>query len=292
MTRDEVVAEWREQICAPALYSSRLMFALCVALAAPMQRLFGRRAHAFHFYGDASAGHAAGLYLAAGLYGNAGELRSWPEFARDPPGVADEDRDGPLVLDDFDGIDDAARTAAAGAIWSDPARAFPVGLSAGIAPFEGGESSVEATVIDIPADAGRGLGVFEREIRGGAPDVCAGMIARNALSFDGAVGSIWLGVLIEGIAHLDEVEQTDGPSGRGAYLDSIGFSQADPMGPFQMLAFAGQLATARGLTGWAELDARDAIGRCVRASAAARGPSELAMWGHATSSTQPTTRAE
>ncbi len=275
MIHPEIVAEWREQVCAPAARSSRLTFALCVAFAAPLCRLLGRRAHAYHLHGDASAGHAAGLYLASAVYGGAGELRSWPEFARDPLGVADEERDGPLLLDAFDEVDAAARNAAGRAVWGDSRRTTPVALSAGIGASDGAFDSLglSQSLIDIPADAGCGLGVFEHDIGGGRPDACAGMIAHNALCLEGVIGTVWLGVLNDAIRDLDCAD-------RSTLLDSLGFSQSNSTRYFEMPALAGEIATAKGLTGWAEGDAREAVYRCARAWAATHCPTAaLLTWG-------------
>ena len=270
---EHAVAEWREHVCAPASRSSRLMFALCVAFAAPLCRLLGRRAYAFHLHGDAGNGHAAALYIAAAVYGGvAGELRSWPEFVRDPVAVADDERDGPLLLDDFDSVDPDARPAAAGAVWSDPDRTRPVALSAGIAPLKG------SGMIDIPADAGCGVGVFERDIGGHAPDVAAGMIARNALHFEGVVGTAWLYALNQIVGRLDR-----DPAGRSEWLDAFGLCQGNSTCFFEAPALAGETATTLGLTGWAKGQARDAVVRCARAWASAHQPDELATWGRTTS---------
>jgi putative DNA primase/helicase len=81
---------WKEQVARPCASSSRLTFAICVALAAPLLNFAGAgfESGGFHLYGRSSAGKSIFLIVAQAVSGSArrGTLRTWSATV---PGLID-----------------------------------------------------------------------------------------------------------------------------------------------------------------------------------------------------------
>lgn len=71
--------EWKAAIAAPAAYSSRAGFALCVAFAASVMAFTSEDSGGFHFYGESSRGKSTALRAMCSVWASAesGEMASW-----------------------------------------------------------------------------------------------------------------------------------------------------------------------------------------------------------------------
>jgi len=184
--------DWQKTVAAWAVGNSRLTLAVCAALAAPLMELCGAESGGFNFVGASSTGKSTALLAAGSVWGGGGiggYLRNWRATSNGLEGVAALHCDCLLALDEIGQatgrtVEEAAYMLGNGvgksrASADGSARAArewrcmvlstgEVGLAARIAE-EGHRVRVgqEVRLVDVPADAGRGLGLFE-ELHGHA----------------------------------------------------------------------------------------------------------------------------
>jgi len=180
---------WRDGIAAMACDNSALTFALSVAFAGPLLRPLGAEGGGFHFRGNSSAGKST-LLLAAGSVwgGSTGEQgfgHTWRATANALESLASAHSDLILCLDEFRQVDPAEAGVAAYALANGQGKArlkadgslrkksgwLLIFLSSGELSLadhagssgKGGEVAVgqELRLVDIPAEAGKGMGIWE-----------------------------------------------------------------------------------------------------------------------------------
>jgi putative DNA primase/helicase len=130
----------------------------------------------------------------------------------------------------------------------------------------------ELRMVDIPADAGAGLGIFE-SLHGFADGhALARHIEESFLRIHGTAGRQWLELLVTRTEGLSKAVR-----GRIAALETtlvppLASGQVRRVGRrFALIAAAGEMATEAGLTGWPQGEATRAAGACLGAWIAARG---------------------
>ena len=166
--------------------NSRLVLAMCAAFAGPMLQVLQREGGGFHFRGSSSTGKTTTLNLAGSIWGGGGLVgfrRSWRTTDNALEGVAGLHSDTFLPLDEISEIDGrhAANVAYLLTNGQTKARATrtgdlrassefrvlllstgEIGLSEKIAEAGGrAKAGQEVRVLDIPADAGQGYGIFD-----------------------------------------------------------------------------------------------------------------------------------
>lgn len=129
----------------------------------------------------------------------------------------------------------------------------------------------ELRMIDLPADAGTGCGIFEElhAFEGGG--ALAQHLARTCETTFGTAGRAWLEHLTrrtDGLARLlrermDSTEAKLVPEAAAGQVQRVGRR-------FALVAVAGELATEAGLTGWPAGTATEAARRCFNAWIEAR----------------------
>jgi uncharacterized protein (DUF927 family) len=284
------VDDWRDKVAKLASGNTRLVFAISIALAGPLLELAGEDSGGFHYRGSSSTGKTTALRLAASVYGEPNRyVRTWRATTNGLEGTAAIHNDGLLILDEIHQADplEAAEAAYMLANGQGKARASRTGsareaLTWRLLFLSSGEQSLaarlasigkkatagqEVRLADIPADAGRGMGVVE-ELHGlpSSGDLVAAL-AEGIATAHGTVGREWLalvardrpGLASELRSNLDVVahEITDGTdSGGQAFRVARRFALA---------AVAGDLATRYGLTGWRDTEALDAARTCYAA---------------------------
>ena len=297
--RRGTLAQWQERIGRYCVGNSRLTFAVSAALAGPaLAWVPGMESGGFHLRGDSSCGKTTALRVAASVLGGRDYLQRWRATDNGLEAQAAQHSDSLLVLDELGQVDSrvAGESAYMLANGQGKARAGRAGgararlswrllwLSAGEIPLsehmaEAGKrirAGQELRMVDMPADAGAGLGLFEtvHTFEGGA--AVAQHLAKACESTYGTVGRAWLEWLTE---HSDEwpralrerVEAlalafvpglTDGLVQRAARR-------------FALVAAAGELASEQGFTGWEAGEATNAAKACFLAWINARP----AGWG-------------
>lgn len=285
---------WRANVCQPCAGNSRMVLALSAGFAAPCLALAGLEGGGVHFRGASSVGKSTTLTAAASLYGPPSYRREWKTSDNGLEPVAALHSDMLLCLDEIQQLD--ARNAAGAAYLlangQGKARARREGgarapatwrvlfLSAGeiglsdLVNEAGGRqrAGVEVRVIDLPADAGAGFGLFESVPDGMTPGAFADHFkAAAAVDYGHAFPAFLRAV-------CGDLERARGFLRQRMDALAAELSEGAASGQvrrvaqrFGLMAAAGELATAYGLTGWPQGEAEHAARVCFAAWLRARG---------------------
>lgn len=204
--------EWQQHVCTYAKYSSRLMLGLCSALAGVLIKFTDIENGGFHLHGDSSMGKSTMLKFAASLRGNKDGICNWNITAAALEQVAMAHNDSTLLLDELRLLNDNIRQAAMKAgtyiymITEGKGKGRSsyfqkneltwrlIFLSAGELSLSEHAEAGDTTrmngecvrTIDIPADAGTGLGIYEylpKDIK--TPNKLAILLANNMNQYYG-----------------------------------------------------------------------------------------------------------
>ncbi|MDI3336400.1 DUF927 domain-containing protein [Defluviimonas aestuarii] len=289
--------EWRNEVAARALGNSRLLLAISAAFAAPLLALKGEDGGGFHFRGGSSTGKSTVLAVAGSVWGGGGVrgyVQSWRATDNALEALAALHKDACLCLDELSQVEPKAAGAAAYMLGNGVGKARAgregqarkshewrliflsngeMGLSDKIREAGGRiAAGMEVRVIDLRADAGAGLGLFE-DLHG-VPDA-----AIFAQSLKAAAGRTYGTAAREFLKHVvaDLARMRDGIDAlRKDFTVKAVPSNADGQvrrvaDRFALVAAAGELASALGITGWPEGVAAEAAMRCFRDWLAERG---------------------
>jgi uncharacterized protein (DUF927 family) len=285
---------WRERVAAPCAGNSRLVLALSASLAASCLDLLGAEGGGLHLRGGSSAGKTTALLVAASTWGPSAFVRTWRNTDNALESVAALHSDLLLCLDEMGELPAkvAGATAYMLANGSGKGRARRDGSARAAARWrvlflstgeigladlivEGGgrvRAGQEVRVIDMPADAGAGLGLFERLPTGMTPGAFADSLRDAAAADYGHAGPAFVARLVRDYPEARVALRT----ARDAIAATL--APADAAGQvrrvaqrFALIAAAGELATEWGITGWPAGEAEAAALACFRAWIGARG---------------------
>ena len=290
------LANWQDEIAARAEGNSRLVFAISCAFSAPLLSILGAEENGgFHFRGMSSEGKTIILKAACSVWGGPDDyLQRWRATAVGIEQTAVAYNDTLLCLDEIGQVDPHTagevaymlangqgklRGAKAGGLRKTE-RWRMIFLSSGEISLaqhmsEAGrkaKAGQELRLADIPSNAGAGFGVFEdlHDKKSGAE--FAEAMEKTAAKYHGTAGRAFLReVLKRGIEKAARfiVER------RGefdTYIPKEAQGQAIRVARrFGLVAAAGELATALGVTGWQKHEATNAAQKCMNAWLEARG---------------------
>jgi putative DNA primase/helicase len=283
---------WQRDIAVPCVGNSRLEFAISAAFTGPLLHLAGEESGGIHFWGRSSIGKTTALHVARSVWGT--PLGSWRTTDNSAEAIAAGACDTLLTLDEISqahprvvgelaymlGNQRGKGRMNRNATLRETHRWRVIFLSTGEVGMatrllEGGgiaRAGQEVRVLEIPADAGQGIGVFE-DLRGcrGAADLAEHL----RLAADRDCGH----AAREFLAQLTKKTQEVAPIVHKRRRDFIAEhcpTDADGQvrracGRFAIIAVAGELATTFGITGWNNGDATMAIVRCWHDWLAERG---------------------
>jgi putative DNA primase/helicase len=283
------VEDWRNTVAFLAVGNTRLAFALSAAFAAPLAHLVGEDSGGFHLRGPSSGGKTTALRAAASVWGKpSAYMRLWRATANGLEGLASIHNDGLLILDELSQIDprEAGEAAYLLANGKGKARASRSGEARQSASWRllflsSGEESLSALLArvgkrtnagqeirlaDIEADAGAGMGIFEQLHGKDSAAALAKAINDSSSVNHGTVGREWLRRVVTDRSALPKVI-TDGvrdfvrevvPAGASGQVERVARR-------FGLVAVAGELATAYGLSGWSEGEADRSAKACFSA---------------------------
>lgn len=288
------VQDWTHRIGRLCAGNSRLVFAVSCAFAGPLLRPAGMESGGFHLRGDSSCGKTTALRLAASVYGGQNYMQRWRTTDNALEAIAAQHCDSLLILDELAQVEGkvAGECAYMLANEQSKARATRNGaartrltwrllfLSAGELGLadhmaEGGKrtrTGQEVRMADIPADAGKGLGAFERlhELADGA--AFSSHLAREAGLCHGAVGHAFLAWAAENADTLGRRLRDSVNLLASSWMPSKASGQvARVAARFALVGVAGAMATEAGLTGWDEGESEDGAKACFDAWLLARG---------------------
>ncbi len=268
------LADWRDNVAALAVGNSRLCFAISAAFAGALCWLHPNVAGGFHWSGGSSLGKSGLLFAAASLCGPKEYRRTWMQTGTAVEWLAAGHCDAPLLLDELKQAGnprDVAQAAymlasgqgkgrgqAAGGLRETASFSllFQSNGELGLTQFlaENGERAYagqEVRFCELPADAGAGSGCWET--LHGQPDgarftdAIQGRAARH-------YGTAWPEFIRQVIAHRGalpgEFEALRATFERHALTDKAGGQAIRAATRFAAVAYAGELASRWGITGW------------------------------------------
>lgn len=278
--------EWRDSVAALAAGNSRLVFALCVAFAGALAEIAGEDSGGFHLRGASSSGKSTALNLAASVWGKPTNfVRLWRTTTNGLEGLASLHNDGVLILDEIGQIDPSAAGDAAYLLANGQgkARASRNGLAKSAARWRllflsAGEESLSAIMeragkkssagqeirlADIEADAGAGMGIFEKLHGHPNASALALTIKERTTKFHGKAGMKWLCYLATNRQELlkslpskiEDITNQLAPKDAAGQVRRVARR-------FALVALAGELATQYTITGWQEGEAIKAAKKC------------------------------
>lgn len=288
---------WRDQVAMPCAGNTRLVLSVSLAFAAPCLRLLGMEGGGIHLRGiGSSTGKSTAQHCSASVVGSwEGYSASWKSTEAAYESLALARNDLPLILDE---LGEASPKSIGAATYmfgngKGKSRSHRDGTARPIAQFlllflSSGERSLaslieesgqrvyagqEVRLIDLPAEPfGSEAGVFERVPEGMAPGEFSNALKSACAKHHGHAMRAWL-------QHLTADPQRSRDMLRALHDEALNkFTGPDAGGQaqrvaqrFAIIAAAGELATAHGITGWDTGEAERAALACYRAWVQARG---------------------
>ena len=281
--------QWRDRIGRLCVGNTRLTFAASCAFAGPLLAWAGGTdGGGVHLMGDSSCGKTTALKVAASVWGGRDYLQRWRATDNGLEGMAAQHSDALLCLDELAQLDAkvAGESAYMLANGQGKSRAGRTGaarprLSWRLLFLSAGEIGLaehmseankrtragqELRMIDLPADAGAGRGIFETLHEHDSGGTLAQHLARATETTYGTPGRRWLEWLTErteGLARMlrermDAIEVQLVPEAAVGQVQRVGRR-------FALVAAAGELATEAGITTWPAGEAIGAARCCFNA---------------------------
>jgi len=292
------LAQWQEHIGRYCPGNSRLVFAVSAAFAGPLLNLTNAESGGIHFDGGSSIGKTTAARVAGSVCGGGGVrgyLFQWRATANGLESIAAAHCDCPLVLDEMGQADakQAGEVAYMLANGTGKARAQRNGtgrkpaewrilfLSTGEVTLadkvrEDGKGRAMAgqavRVVDIAADAGAGLGLFENLHGFENGSAFSRHLSEASSRYYGSPLRAFLEKLtadydeaaVAAPAFIKKFTEEFCPAGADGQVRRVA-------GRFGLIAAAGELATVAGVTQWGQGEARAAAVRCFNDWLARRG---------------------
>lgn len=284
---------WRDNVAVYAQGNSRLIFSIAVAFAGSLLYFANEGSGGFHFSGESSGGKTTALRIAASVWGL--PLRSWRTTDNAAESWARFANDGFLAIDELGQVDGRAADQMAYMLGNGQTkgRANRDGMARDTTEFrlmflstgeiglaeKIGEGKKKAKagqtvrMIEIPADAGQGMRLFEALHGYASADELAKYLRQATEENQGCAATVW----------LEKLAAMDGDKLRAAistltkeWMDSHVPSGADGQvmraaRRFALVAVAGELAGSFGVVPWPDKEASNAAAQCFKDWLVARG---------------------
>ncbi|ANY78464.1 hypothetical protein BB934_09665 [Microvirga ossetica] len=297
--------DWIENVARPASGNSRLILPICLAFAGPIADLLSDEGGGVHLVGASSLGKSTALMVAGSVWGGGGRggfTQTWRATGNFLESVARAHSGTALILDELGELDakEAGATAylltngqGKGRATRDAesrARAEwrimllssgEVGLGDKIA--EGGKRAKAGQLVrlvDVPADAGKGKGLFE-DTKQHTPEAFSKAMKAAAMQFFGTAGPMFAAYLADDPDTVARVARErintiqkkllEGYDGNGGQANRVAHR-------FALIASAGELAAAALGLPWRQGEAERAAAVCFeawRSTLGGDGPGEL-----------------
>ncbi|HEY8381584.1 MAG TPA: DUF927 domain-containing protein [Microvirga sp.] len=298
--------EWIACVAAPAAGNSRLVFALSTAFAGPLADLLGDEGGGVHLVGGSSLGKSTALFVAGSVWGGGGRggfTQTWRATGNALEAIARAHSGTLLALDELGELDakeaggmayllvngqgKGRGTRDGGAKERAEWRVMllstgEIGLADKIAETgRRAKAGQLVRLVDVPADAGKGQGLFE-DTKGHSPaDFSRKVLVPAALRVYGTPGPVFVEMLANDPDAVARFARERIGAVQRALLDGTGETSGQVhrvAHRFALIATAGELArVALGLP-WAEDEAERAAAICFeawRSTIGGEGPREL-----------------
>ena len=284
--------DWRADVSEPCAGNSRLVFAMSLAFAAPLLSLVGAESIGVHLRGGSSKGKTTAQHVAGSVWGGGGGHgfpRSWLSTLNGLEGIAAAHTDSLLVLDEMSQCDPRAVVNAVYLLMNGKGKNRAAidgsarrGWSWTIALLSSGEvglaehsekktrGGAEVRLLDIEADAGAGLGLFE-DLHGvtssndrSAAEVFAMKLRSATQKSYGHAARVFLTRLseLDSDSRVEIIRQLQSESRNSLNLEGATPEVGRVASSLSLIAAAGELATLWGITGWPEGEANLQVKKC------------------------------
>lgn len=278
------LSDWRQQVAAPCANNPLLVFAMSCGFAGPLLEPLGQESGGVHFRGSSSCGKSTSQRAAVSIWGGAESMRTWRATSNGLEGVAAASNSSILVLDELGQVDGREAGAVAYMLGngSGKARANREGGARASARWRllylsSGEISLadkmaeagkllkagqEVRLLDIAADT-RSHGLFDDLHGAETAAVFADKLSAGATRFYGTAGPAFVAALLQDLDSTRNqvkavMQQFETEARKRVRLEGNDGQVARALKRFAMIAAAGELASAMGLTGWPSGEARRA----------------------------------
>ncbi len=285
---------WQNNVSMPCAGNSRLVFAISAAFASPLLELAGMESGGIHFRGDSSTGKTTALRVASSVWGGADYLQRWRATDNGLESLAAQHSDCLLVLDELSQVDPKSagevaymlangtgkvRSVRSGAM-REPATWRLLFISSGEAGLTEHmalaklkpKAGQEIRLLDIPADAGKGFGIFDtlHDHTGGA--AFSKVLSESATKNYGVASTAFLTKLVDNLDKINGlVKRAQKEFIKKHLKDDAGGQAYRAALRFALIAAAGEIATVWGVTGWDNGEAMAAADTCFKAWLTQRG---------------------
>ena len=295
------LAGWQAEVAALAVGNDRLALFLAAGFAGPLLEVLGEPSGGLHLVGDSRTGKSTAVTVAASVWGKPtadAQLRAWRGTANGLEGTAAETSDALLILDEMGQADarEVADVVYMLANESGKQRATRTGtarsrqswrtlfLSTGEITLaqkmgEAGKKAMaglEVRLVNLPADAGAGMGVFQNLHGRATAGAFADELRTSAREHHGTAARKFLARLARARATNEAELRATLDALRAAFLAKQAPAGASGQvrsvaGRFALIGAAGELARDYGVLPWPENEAMRAAGACFEAWLAQRG---------------------
>jgi putative DNA primase/helicase len=287
------VAKWRDTVGTLCVGNSRLLFAVSTAFAGALLELTGVESGGFNLRGTTSSGKSTALRAAVSVWGGESHKGTWRATDNALESIAAQHCDNTLFLDELGESENKTIGSSTYMLANGKGKARATRNGAGrpvlswrLLLLSSGELSLtqhaeaagikvksgqELRLLDIPVDAGKGMGVFE-DLHGQASAAEFSLHFKSQTdNAHGASGYAWLEWLTDNVdtvrsesrGALKAIASSCTPAHAGGEVSRV-------INRFAVVAYAGELATQAGLTGWAQGTATTAAKQCLNAWLAIR----------------------
>lgn len=288
---------WKDELAARAVGNSRLMFFISAAFASPLLALTNEDGGGFHLRGGSSMGKSTALVAAGSVWGGGapqGYIRSWRTTDNGVEATAALHNGTALCLDELSQLDPRAAAPAAYMLANGQGKARAgregqarraqewrlIFLSTGEVALgdkvkeAGGRiaAGMEVRIIDLRADAGQGLGLFEDIHQAhDAASFAQELKAAAGRNYGHAARAFLRGIAGDLPGFRDRLEPIRREFVKAALTGPADGQVRRVLDRFALTAAAGEMATNLGITGWQPGEAARAALRCFADWLAERG---------------------
>ncbi|MDT8277677.1 DUF927 domain-containing protein [Roseomonas mucosa] len=297
------LADWQQQVARYAEGNDRLVLFLAASFAGPLLDVASEPSGGFHMVGKSQSGKSTSLFVAGSVWGRGdrdGQVRQWRATSNGLEGVAAETSDTVLILDEMGQANaiEVADTVYMLANGSGKARAGRGGearrrkswrslfLSTGEVTLaakmaDAGKrvmAGLEVRLVNLPADAGAGMGVFQQLHDLPNPAALANHLRDAARTHYGTAARAFLAKLAKDRAEAPEELRAFVAAMRETFIAEQVAADADGQvrsvaGRFALIGAAGELAQSYGVLPWQPNEAMRAAAACFQVWLAERGGS-------------------
>lgn len=295
-TQAGTLTDWQQQVAAYCCGNSRLVLSVSMAFAAMLLYPTGSESGGINLVGESSIGKTTALRVAASVYGAPDYLSRWRATTNGLEALAALRSDTLLILDELAQVDpkEAGEIVYMLANGSGKTRAAKTGttrpkhewrllfLSAGEIGLaqhmqevgKRAKAGQEVRLVDIPADAGCGLGLFENLHQASSSAELSKHLIEHSQKYYGVAATAFLEKITTPKCFQDLNKQIH--EHRRVFIASqLPLNASGQVvrvcERFALIAAAGELATECGITDWPAGEAIDMVAVCFKAWLEQRG---------------------